>query len=347
MPIQGLVRLRKHQFGRQADFGTAVPAAYAYPYSGTPEANLNWTDPDVDAGSIDPTASPTREAPELTFDGDIPVVYYNVIPHILSGFFGGGETGTGTPDVSWNFHPASETIDDPDPYTYEFGDDVTSDWFQFVDGIVESFEITAPEGLAALSASVSWRFGGVRQTGSADSPVTGTVPTPSLSVDIAGTPVYLKDCVVSIGDSPDYLTPIIDATYSWVLRGEHEIDEKRWANGSQTFDANALVPGARSIEFEATYAKTTDIVGLGSETDHWMHDVAVNRYINFTFTSLAEADTGTFYSWSWTMPARVYTRTEGEVGGNTAVILNAHAFYDPDDFEGVVDTTVVCTQASL
>ena len=47
------------------------------------------------------------------------------------------------------------------------------------------------------------------------------------------------------------------------------------------------------------------------------------------------------------MPMRYYTREEGELGGNTTVVLTAHAFYDPPagsgDFGGVVDTTVVNT----
>ena len=63
MPIfQGFVRLRKHQLGREAVFGTAVPASRAYPFAGVPDVNLNWTDPDVSTGSIDPVAPPLRWA---------------------------------------------------------------------------------------------------------------------------------------------------------------------------------------------------------------------------------------------------------------------------------------------
>ena len=57
MPVfQGFVRLRKHLFGRQPDFGTAVPATRAYPFSGVPSVVLNRTDPDVSTGSLDPVA---------------------------------------------------------------------------------------------------------------------------------------------------------------------------------------------------------------------------------------------------------------------------------------------------
>jgi hypothetical protein len=40
---------------------------------------------------------------------------------------------------------------------------------------------------------------------------------------------------------------------------------------------------------------------------------------------------------------RYYTRTEGEVGGNTVIVLTAHAFYDVEDLEQVFTTDVVNT----
>ena len=48
MPVAatpGLLKLRKHQFGRQTTFGTPVAAVRAYPFSGVPDINLNWTEP--------------------------------------------------------------------------------------------------------------------------------------------------------------------------------------------------------------------------------------------------------------------------------------------------------------
>lgn len=349
-PVAGLVRLRKHLFGRQAVFGAKVAAKRAYPFSGTPDVELNWTDPETDEGSRDPVAAPHREAPELGADLDLPTLYYNDVTIIVSGFFGGGVTPTGAGDAkTWSHAPASETLDAQDPFTYQFGDDVLTDWFQLGDGIIESFEITGPDGLGALSGSATWRFGSVASTGSTDSPVTGTVPTPGLTVDNAGVPVYLKDCSIYIADdvaSLDYGAQITNALYNFTLRGSQEIDEKRWANGDQSFDADELVPGKRSIEIEMTLAKTTDIVGLGSESDHWMSDVAVNRYLRLAFVSTVDAEYGIPYSWEITMPFRYYTRTEDAVGGNTAVVLTGHAFYDADDLAGVFLSELVNTLAS-
>jgi len=64
--MAGFVPYRKHQFGRQSSFGTPIVAQRAYPFTGVPDVNLNWTDPEGDFGSIDPIAKPYRVAPDLT-----------------------------------------------------------------------------------------------------------------------------------------------------------------------------------------------------------------------------------------------------------------------------------------
>src|SRR4029077_17714448 len=107
---------------------------------------------------------------------------------------------------------------------------------------------------------------------------------------------------------------------------------------------------ARQINLEVTYAKTLDTVGVGSESDAWMSDIAINRYIGLKFVSTELADDpSTFYEWDVVMPMRYYTRTEGEVDGNTVIVLTAHAFYDPSTAEsgtglgGVYQSTITNT----
>jgi hypothetical protein len=349
MPIQGFVRLRKHQFGRQQVIGTKVAATRAYPYSGTPSVDLAWTDPEIDAGSRDPVAPPFRGPSEITASLEAPSLTYNDLSQMFSGFFGGdvAPTGGGTAQT-WHFLPASATVDELDPYTYEFGDDVLTDWFQLGDGILESVEITGPEGLGALTASMSWRFGSASSTGSTDSPVTGTVPTPGLSVSVDDKIIYLKDLAIYIADDIGSLAAnqITDALHTFTLRLSQEVDLKRFANGDQKFDIDEYGPGARTIELECTFAKTTQTVGLGSEADDWFSDDAVNRYVRLyaVSTSLAESPS-TFYSWEVIMPMRYYTREEGDIGGNTTVVLTGHAFYDPSnyDVDSIFDTTIVNT----
>jgi hypothetical protein len=346
MPIQGFVRYREHQFGRQDAAGNKTTATRAYPFTGTPTADLAWTDPEVDTGSIDPTAAPYRGAPDLTAALEAPVLNYDDLPLMLSGFFGGGETPTGGGSAkTWAYEPASTTVDAFDFFTYNFGDDVTTDWFQFGDGVLESVEFTGPEGLGPVSASMTWRFGSVSSTGSTDSPVDGTVPVAGLAVATDDAIVYLKDCAIYIASTVAGLGAgqVNDALHTFVLRLNQELDEKRFANGSQSFDVDDYGRASRSIELELTFAKTADTVGTGSESDAWMSDSAVNRYVRLTFTSTVEAQGGTPYSWTTTMPLRYYTREEGDIGGNTTVVLTGHAFYDPVDFTGVNDHTVVNT----
>jgi hypothetical protein len=128
------------------------------------------------------------------------------------------------------------------------------------------------------------------------------------------------------------------------MRFSHEVDEKRTAEGSQDFDASGYGPGARTIEVEYTFAKTADTVGTGSESDDWMSDQAVNRYMGLRFVSTVLAQTpSTFYAWDVSMPMRYYTRTEGESGQNTVIVLTGRAFYDPTDFGGVFESVVVDT----
>jgi hypothetical protein len=349
MPVQGLVKLRRHLFARQALFGTKVPAVRAYGFSGTPDVDLQWTDPEVDAGSRDPVAPPTRGAAELTASLTDNALKYNNLPIMHAAFFGGEEVPvSGTGDLeTWTYTPSSTTVEEPDPHTYQFGDDVLTDWYQFGDGILESVEFSGPEGLGSLTATMGWRFGSVASTGSTDSPVTGTVPTVGLSVDTTEAIVYLKDCAIYIASSVAGLAAgqVTDALHSFTMRWNQEMDLKRYANGSQTFDIDAYGPGTRAMELELVFAKTADTVGTGSESDAWMSDAAVNRWVRLIFTSTVNITTGPDvpYKWTVTMPLRYYTREEGEIGGNTTVTLTGHAFYDAADLGEAINSVIACT----
>ena len=139
-PVQGFTRDRKHQFGRQAALGTAVAATRAYPFKGVPAPDLKWTDPDIDVGSIDPVAAPDRMAPDLPASLTTPSLKYNDLPLMLAAIFGGNEVPVpgATTAETWTHKPASATVDPFDPMTYEFGDDVLDDWYQFRDGVLDS-----------------------------------------------------------------------------------------------------------------------------------------------------------------------------------------------------------------
>jgi hypothetical protein len=166
MPVAGQVRLRAHQFGRQAAVGTPVAAHRRYPFSGTPDVDLQWTDPEGDSGSLDPVPPPTRGAGTFTAGLTASTVYYNDLPLMLSGIFGQGVTPS---RWTWTYTPTSLTPGAFDYFTYQFGDDVTTDYFQLFDGNLTQLVINSPEtGGGAVSASMTWRFGQARSTGSTD-----------------------------------------------------------------------------------------------------------------------------------------------------------------------------------
>jgi hypothetical protein len=348
MPVSvaGFVKARRHQFGRQADFGTAVAAKRAYPFKGTPAYGEPWVQPDVDTGSIVDEVAPYRGPNDLTASLTDPALRYNSIPLLLSGFFGGAVAESGAVAKTRLYNPSAVApLDVVDPFTYEFGDDVTTDWMQMRDGILESFEVTGPEGLGVLTTSMSWRFGELFSSGFTDFPDNPVVPT-ALSVDPNEAMVYLKDMGLYIASDPydlAYPNQITDALHTFTMRFTKEVDQKRYANQDQSFAVDAYAVVGIGIELECSFAKTADTVGIGSESDAWYSEQAVDRYVRLYAESAVDADTGVPYSWDQTFPMRYKTRTEGETGGNSLVVLTGGAFFAPTHNVGFYQSEVVNT----
>ncbi len=352
MAVAGFVRTRKHQFGRQSSLNTPIAAKRVYAFKGVPEIDPQWTDPDVDLGSIDPVEAPYREAGDFTAPLTDPSLRYNTIPLLMEGVFGGNESSTpGADDAeTWTHAPASLTADTTSLFTYEFGyTDVAGDWEQMYDGILESLEITGPVGLGALTTSMTWRFGGVLGSGFSDFPDSPAIPA-AISYVQNEAVVYLKDASIFIASDWDNIDSgqVSDALHSFTLRVTKTVDQKRFANGTQSFDVSEYGTASRLIELECTWAKTSDIVGESSESDAWFSESSVDRFIKIEFISKVLASTGPDVPYSWTiaMPARYYTRTEGEEGGNATTVLTAHAYLDSGDFDGVFTSEAVTTLAS-
>ena len=225
--------------------------------------------------------SPTRSSPMTT------------LPLLLAGFFGGSlePTGGGTAQT-WAFKPASETIDPIDLFTYEFGDDVLTDWYQFGDGILDSVEFTGPDGLGPVSDVDVRRFGSVRSTGChrrargrrrPDARPDAPTPTP---------PSCTSRTWRSTSPTPrPGSLPVRSATRCTTSRSACRATSMRSATPTapRRFDVDAYVRTSRLIELECTFAKTDDTVGTGSESDAWISDQSVDRYIRLTFTSTASA----------------------------------------------------------
>jgi hypothetical protein len=350
MPVAlaGFVKNRAHQFGRQTDFGTTVAAKRRYAFKGVPAPDPQWTDPDVDLGSVYVVAAPYRTSGSWPASLNIPVLHYNDLPLIYSAFYGGGVSGSGSPAVTRLYAPSATTPDDVDVFSYEFFDDTGSiDGFQFRDGILESFEITGT-GKGPLSATLNFQFGAFFGQGFTDFPADPVIPT-ILTLDPNEAIVYMADLFISLASDPydlGYPSRIENALHAFTFRGNKTLDRKEFANGDHQFDVDAWGVAAVTHELECTWAKTTDIIGTGSESDAWMSVQAVDRYAGITAetdpTTVA-ADTGVPYLWDAAIPMRYYTRTEGDMGGNATVVLTGHGFADLNHVIGPMSAEVVNT----
>jgi len=352
MPVSlaGFVKNRAHQFGRQSAFGTTVAAKPRYAMKGVPAPDPQWTDPDVDLGSVYVVAAPYRTAGSYPASLTLPVLHYNDLPLIHSAFYGGDVTASGGPAYTRLIAPSATTPDSVDAFSYEFFDDTGStDGFQFRDGILESFEITGT-GKGPLSATLNFQFGAFFGQGFTDFPAAPTIPT-VLDFDPNEAIVYMADLFISLASSSydlGYASRIADALHQFTFRGNKTLDRKEFANGDHSFDVDAWGTAAVTHELECTWAKTTDIIGTGSESDAWMSDSAVDRYAGITAETdpaKVEADTGVPYLWDTALPMRYYTRTEGDMGGNATVVLTGHGFADLNHSIGALSAETVTTLA--
>ena len=198
MAIAGFTRFRKHQWGLQTTFGTAVAADRVMPWRGAIEINPNRELPDVDVGSLDPILAPLEGAKEITASLEGPLTF-NDFTYVLSAGLKGGESpaGAGTAKT-WTYDPASLTADAFDYYTDEWGDDTSaSDGISAYDGVLDSWSIGFGDDLGVFNFSGDMVYGGATMA---------TDRTAGLSVDSspifmygADTEVYLDSAFGSIG----------------------------------------------------------------------------------------------------------------------------------------------------
>lgn len=344
MAVAGLVRARKHQFGRQDAFGTKVAATRAYPFTGVPAVDLEWTDPEIDTGSIVTTVAPNRGPGTFGASLEAPQLAYDDLPLMMDGTFGGNVNPTGGAIETWVHDPSAvDPLDEPSNFTYEFFDDTSADEAdQLGDGMIETLTITGPDGLGALTASMDWRFGSAANKSSTDSPVSGTVPTPGLDVDTNPAVVYLKDMGLYIASTYAGIAAgqILNALHTFTMTITKTYDDKRFANATQSFDVSDRSVTGFAVELAMTLAKTSDTIGTGSESDAWFSDAAVDRYARLDFISTEIISGATPYSWQVDMPLRYYTREHGESSGNAIIVLTGHAWYDPGTFDGFFKSTI-------
>jgi hypothetical protein len=326
MPIAGFTRFRQWAFSAaQSAHGTPATPSAAFPWRGTPDINPNWTDLDVDQGSIDPVFLPFRTALETTASLSGPLDFES-IPLIMSAGVRGAVTPTGGGAAkTWTHTALSLTATTLDEFTTQWGDDYGKDSIRASDGVVESIEITFGDDLGPAQVSTSWYFGTLNQM---VTPVSGLLVSSNLPLVFgADTALYIDNTAGGIGG-----TQISSALHSASIKINTTIDKKRFMNGSNSrFAVAGYGVAERTIEAEFTFAKTDAIAGVSaSELRNFLNGTGVTRYLSMVTTS-AEIITGsTPYSWTQNFAGEWRTRGDGEMGGNTTITLMLKGRYSSD-----------------
>ena len=318
--IPGAVRLRRNQFGVQSALNTAVAATRRVPWRGGIIVNQNWTDPDIDVGSLDPVALPYPGLLDVT-STKTGALYYNDLPLRLSAGLVGGisPTTSGTAKI-WDYQLASLTSDVFDVFTNETADDTeATDATIGIGGLIDSLEDNYPQDLSAVTINDNWVY---------STATVGSNGTDSLNVDSAGIPVLAGHTTVKMDSTAAAIgsTLLTDTVHEITVRVQNNLDRKRFFNGSN--GANKLGGygrGARVIELVLTVAKTSAMI---TEANTILTATKPSRFFDIGTFSTSAASVGVPYSDRHRGAFRLFDKAETEIGGNVALVLTYHAYYD-------------------
>jgi hypothetical protein len=321
MPIQGLTRLRFNQVAKQSVIQTAVTATRRLPWRGALTYNPNRVDPDVDVGSLDPIILPYSGAVDVDWNPTGPMTF-NDLPIRLAAGLMGGITPTTPAGAArqWSYQVASLTSDAFDYFTDEFGDDTeATDTIIAFGGVADVLEETLPEDGGPWTISDTWIFAGA---------TLGSDGTNSLAVDSAPVFAFGTDTTIYKDATPGAIgvTALSDAVHGAVIRVTNNLDRKRFANGSNLRNQlSGYGRGPRVIELILTVAKTTATIAEANTLDD---TPTPNRYFKVSTNSTELAAAANPYFYNRFIPARLFERAEGEIGGNATIVLTYRAFYD-------------------
>lgn len=322
--VQGFTRFRKIQVGVQSVIGTAVPATRVLPYRSLIVLNPNRTDPDVDVGSLDPIIAPYATAPDIAMSGAAgPQTFDDAAVRLSAGIKGGvSPTGpTGTTAYTWTHTAASLTADPFDFYSIQTGDDTSDSAGAGINGfggVIDTFSMSFDESLAPWQVSDDWVLAGATYGNRTGSLTVASNPAFAFGAD---TTIFLDTVAGSIG-----VTPVASAVRGASLSVTNALDQKRYANGSNTrFQLQGFGRGPRAIEFSMTVEKTTAMIAEAVTLDD---TPTPNRYVKIGIQSVELAGTAIPYSWNIFLPVRLFSVSEGEIGGNVNYTFTYHGFYD-------------------
>lgn len=335
--LPGNVRFRAFQLGKETTFGTPVSATRRMPWRYAPTVDPHWTSPDVDTGTLDPAIAPYRTAIDVTGQSTGPLAGDDV-QILWAALLKGGVSPTGPASgaYTWQFSPASTSQDDFEIFTGEWGDD-TADAFQYGSGVLDSLQLTFPQDLGPIMHQADWRFAKV------DYP---NALTAALSVDTTPAWLYGADTSLYINDNAGAIgaTPLTNTMHDATIQINNNLDVKRFSNGSNAnFQVQGYGRGARTMQTTITLAKSTQ--GL-AEVVKWLNADPVERFISLDTTSRTLIGGSTYYSQRIRFAGYWFTRSEAEVGSNSAVQLVCNHIYDPN-LVAPIDVRVINAMGTL
>ena len=310
--LPGNVSFRAYQLGLQTTWGTAVNATRRMPWRFNPTLDPHWTSPDVDTGTLDPAIAPYRMATDITgqITGPLAADDASILWALL---LKGGESPVNSPAgvYTWDFDPATETADDFEIVTAEWGDEVTGDQFRYYDGVIDNATLTFPQDLGPIQLQADARFGSF------------TYPHTRQDLDIDSSPawlyaadtrLYINDTAGSIG-----VTPLVNSMHDASIQIQTNLDVKRFANGSNSnFAVAGYGRGKRLVTTTINFAKSTQAL---QEVADWLNDNPVERFLQMDTTSRALITGSSYYSQRIRFAGHWFTRSEGAVNSNTTAQL--------------------------
>lgn len=317
MAIVGFIRFRKRQVGKQTTFASNTGATRVLPYRGAIKVEPNRTTPDVDTGSLDPVLAAYLGAQDVTESWEGKAAYDD-LPWLYALGVKGGVSPTGSNPYTWTYQAASLTADSFDYATEQWGDDVASDLITAGGGVVNDWQLSFGNDLAAFDLSANLYYARAAY---------GLGATGGLTVDStpqwlygAHTVVYMDSAPGSIG-----LTPIAEAVHGVTIAVNNNLDRKRFADGSNVgFNLAGYGRGPREVTLTLQVAKTTATIAEAQTLDD--NPVPV-RYFDIKTTS-TETTGGTPYSNSIRFPAELIGRDDTEIDNNSVITLTYRGKYD-------------------
>lgn len=327
------LNFRKWQFGVEATSGTAVAATYNPLVQGHPTPNVQWEDIPHDPNQFESKILPVKVAEDYS----LPLTggaFFQALPFWFLGILKGGVTPTGGGNANtWAFTP-SQTTDDLDTYTAEYGSNVHGWRGKFM--VLRELELTFPEtgGMWELSIDGLAQSFGSNALTAAGSVDIDTQPSPLLG---AFTKVFIDDAAGSLGN-----TQITGALRRGSVRfGWDAIDTKVLDGDGYEYDA--VGRGKRMTEVSLTFEQNT---ASRSEVLQYLKahaTVPSMRYVRLTVDGNPISGGGR-EKLTLELPGTWRTFGFDEIGQNIVYTLSGTVLYDSTLTHGV-KATVINTKA--